>query len=326
MPKQKKRKRRLKKSAVFFILLLIAFACYGAYRFLIRPPEVAPDVSSAQVENESAGGDKTNAAGTDSNAKRKSNFYTFLICGTDDGNGGTDTIMVAGYDTKNQQMYVVSVPRDTLVDVDWTTKKINSTYNYGGVDLLKKELSRLMGFTVDFTVKVDLKGFRDIVDTVGGVDFNVPQDMRWPDPYINLKKGQQHLDGEHALMLVRMRHCYADQDIGRIGTQQEFLKALVKQTLRISNASKIPEMAKIFKEYVTTDLSTGNMIWFGKEALGLDTEDIHFATLPGDGSKKYEGKTYYVLDPEKSLEIINGTVNPFKADITLSQTHILTGD
>ncbi|SMC55322.1 LCP family protein [Papillibacter cinnamivorans] len=320
MANGRRQKKRRARRWLLLIPVCIIVVCVIAFQLLVRAPETPPDLTSISVT------DNPETSVTEVPALRKSNFYTFLLCGTDDGNGGTDTIMVASYDTKNQEVNVVSVPRDTLVDVSWDTKKINSTYNYGGTELLKQELSRILGFTPDFTIKVDLQGFVDIVDKVGGVDFYVPTDMSWPDPYIDLKEGQQTLDGEHALMLVRMRHCYATQDLGRIETQQAFLKALVQQTLKISNATKIAEFAQIFKDYVTTDLSAGNLIWFGKEALGLDMDNVHFYTLPGDGSGYYNGISYFILEPEKTLALVNRTVNPFTADIPEDQIHIFTGE
>ena len=139
---------------------------------------------------------------------RKKDCYTFLVMGMDDGNGNTDTIMAVTFDVKGKHVSVISIPRDTLVDVPRTIKKINA-YSTGGIEEVQKEVSGILGFPVDHYITVNLRGFKALVDAVGGVDFEVPINMNYDDPtqnlHIHLSKGMQHLDGEKALQLVRFR-------------------------------------------------------------------------------------------------------------------------
>lgn len=258
---------------------------------------------------------------------RKEQFHTFLLMGSDDGNGNADTIMVGAYDGLNGKVSVVSIPRDTLVDVSRTVKKINAAYGAGGVEQLLDELTPILGFRPDHYIKVDIQAFVDVVDALGGVSYYVPEDMYHDDGagfIIDLKEGLQWLDGYHALQLVRYRG-YANADLGRIQTQQKFLQQIAKQVLSVSSITKINEFAKILGQYFDTDLSVSELAWFGAAALDLDfSNDITFATLPGDGTVSYKGVTwYYQLYPEECLEIINSTVNPYTEDITLEMTHIL---
>lgn len=119
---------------------------------------------------------------------RKDDFYTFLIVGRDTGGGGnTDTILLAAYDLANQKLAAMSLLRDTMVNVSWDIKKINSVYNvYGGggdgIEALKQEVGQLVGFVPDFHVVVEWEAVGELVDAVGGVTFDVPLDMSYDDP------------------------------------------------------------------------------------------------------------------------------------------------
>ena len=259
--------------------------------------------------------------------ERKGDWYqTFLLLGTDDGNGNADTIMVVSFDTKNSKVGVISIPRDTLVDEPRKVKKINGAYGIGGVQELKEEVSELVGFPVDHTIKVDLAAFVDLVNELGGVDFYVPCDMFHNDGagfIIDLKEGQQTLDGNKALQLVRYRG-YASADLGRIQTQQRFLTAMAKKTLKASNLGKINEFANIFNRYVETDLSITDIIYFASQALYLDfSDDVTFATLPGNGEVHYDGVMYYYqLYPQQTLELFNRLINPYTTDLTMDMVEI----
>ena len=156
--------------------------------------------------------------------------------------------------------------------------------------------------------------------------------MDYDDPIQNLsihfKKGVQYLNGADAMRVVRFRHNndgtgYGTEDIGRIGTQQAFLKAVAKQLLQIGNVKNIPALVDIFCTYVKTDLTTGNLVWLGNEALNIGTENIHFATLPGDGSGYYNKQSVYVLDAQATCDLVNEALNPYNEALTLEDMDIL---
>ena len=207
-------------------------------------------------------------------------------------------------------------------------KKINAAYSAGGIEGVLGEVSQLLGYPVDHYIIVDLRAFQALVDAVGGVDFNVPINMNYDDPtqnlHIHLKAGMQHLDGAKALQLVRFRSGYANADIGRINTQQQFLSALAKKVISWGSVSKIDEFVKIFSQYVKTDLTVGNLAYFGYQALDLDlATGVSLNTLPGNGLVSYKGiHYYYELYPEKTLAIINGGLNPYDKEITQETAHI----
>lgn len=132
----------------------------------------------------------------------------------------------------------------------------------------------------------------------------------------------QHLSGAEALKVVRFRHNndgsgYGSEDIGRMQTQQNFLKAVAQQTLTLSNVDKVGEFAKIFQQYVDTDLSLGNLTWLGKEAISMGVDKISFSTLPNEWRSPY-----IYLDPDATLELVNQYLNPYVEDRTMEDLDI----
>ena len=245
---------------------------------------------------------------------------------------GDDTNILVRFDVPNKRIDLVSLPRDTLLHNEYRNNKLNFAYAKGGTELLMEQIENLLGVPVDFYVTVNLKGFIALVDQIDGVDFDIPINMDYDDPYqdlhIHFTKGPRHLNGQEAMEVVRFRHNndgtgYGTEDIGRIGTQQAFLKAVAKQLLQIGNVKNIPALVDIFYTYVKTDLTTGNLVWLGNEALNIGTENIHFATLPGDGSGYYNKQSVYVLDAQATCDLVNEALNPYNEALTLEDMDIL---
>jgi len=335
---QAKKKRR--RVITLCIVLAIVLGLLIAFKLIIKPPEVGEaekkPVSTPQaneednepedpIETEAPEGDRIN-----------NGVYTFLVVGNDNGYGNTDTILLGRLDTVGGTLNVINIPRDTLVNVSWGTKKVNTLLSgTGSIEGLISGIKDLIGFTVDCWAVVDLEAFEKLVDTIGGVYYNVPVDMYWDAPdqnlHIAIPKGYQHLNGEEALKVVRFRQGndgsgYPDGDIGRIRTQQDFLKTVASQLLQIGNATKVKEFAKIFKEYVDTNMTLGNIVWFGLEFLKLSEENINFYLMPGNYNGSVNGISYVFVYLDEWLEMINSKLNPFKTEITESNLNILTKD
>ena len=277
------------------------------------------------------GGDMPTVSGN-----RKEGVFTFLLVGTDMDDGNTDTIMVASYDTKNQDISIMSIPRDTMVNESWDIKRINSVYSRykDGIEALRKRVKTLVGFTPDFYVKVDLSMFVELVDLIGGVEFDVPQDMNYDDPYqdlhIHLKKGVQLLDGEKAMEMVRFRR-YSEGDIKRVEMQQNFMKALIKECLSIKHWGKIKSYIDLAMENVQTDLEFGSVVWFAANVLGINSgvpalnmDDVYTCTIPGDywGSaysrSTHTNQSYVTIYPKQVVELVNERFNPYEQKVTTS--------
>ncbi|MCD8331189.1 MAG: LCP family protein, partial [Oscillospiraceae bacterium] len=198
-------------------------AAVAVHQALVKAPKVS--------ESPTVGLNDTASVVESSTVTRKENFYTFLVLGRDTGGGGnTDTILLAAYDVDNQALNVMSIPRDTMVNIPYDIKKINGVYNYAGggdegIQAVYTEVSQLVGFVPDFSVVVEWEAVGELVDAIGGVWFDVPYNMYYDDPtqdlHIYVDKGYQLLDGETAMSVIRWRQNndgtgYTDGDIGRI--------------------------------------------------------------------------------------------------------------
>lgn len=281
---------------IVFALSLVVVLAFAAFKIFVTPPDVGsqvtvnPDVTvNIPKPGVSPAPDDPDAtpAVTELVLTRRQGVYTCLLAGTDDGNGNADTIMLGVFDTNSKTASLVSIPRDTLVKVNGGNYKINATYGLGGMELLCSTVTNMLAVPVDFYVLVDLAAFEKIVDEIGGVWFTVPQDMDYDDStqdlHIHLKEGYQLLDGESALKLVRFRHGYSSQDIGRSETQRMFLAALVKQTITLSNVSKVTSLIQILNQYVESNMPLDTMIYFGTQAIGMDlSSSLTSTALPGD--------------------------------------------
>ena len=319
---------------IFLIIVLVLLTvCVLVKAFFLKAPEqkaaelpaqpAASDTDDSQQSQEEQAAQEA----LRSHLERKGGFYTILVSGVDDGNGGSDTNILVAVDTVNGYVYGVSIPRDSKAIIDGRARKINYAYNKGGTKLLADTVSEQLGIPVDYTVCVNLKGFTALVDAIGGVDFDVPINMDYDDPVQNLsihfKKGVQHLNGADALRVVRFRHNndgtgYGSEDLGRMQTQQKFLKAVAKKMLSASNIlTKIDDYAKIFNQYVDTDLTVGNLAWLGTEVLKMGVDKIDFSTLPNEWKSPY-----IYLDPSETLTLVNTYLNPYVEDRTADDLNI----
>ena len=288
------RRRRRSWSRLLLLVVFVAAALYAGYFCLFRPPEVPAETTRPDEAEEVSAEDTAQDAEVLAQAahlERKPYFYTILVSGVDDHNGGSDTNILVAVDAENDYIYGVSIPRDTKAVINGKNHKINFAYNSGGTALLAETISQQLGIPVDFTVTVDLDGFAA-------------------------------LSGAEALKVVRFRHNndgsgYGSEDIGRMQTQQNFLKAVAQQTLTLSNVDKVGEFAKIFQQYVDTDLSLGNLAWLGKEAISMGVDKISFSTLPNEWRSPY-----IYLDPDATLELVNQYLNPYVEDRTMEDLDI----
>ena len=323
---------RRKKRSPWMVTLLLLFILIGLCCAVVRVYFRAPDQKAAddpvmiqKVTNPAVSEDLSDeeAEALRSHYERKPQFWTILVSGADDGNGGSDTNILVALDAENGYVYGVSIPRDTKASINGKNHKINYAYNSGGMELLADTVSDQLGIPVDYTVLVNLKAFAALVDAIGGVDFYIPMDMHYEDPYQNLSihfsKGMRHLNGAEALKVVRFREGYASQDIGRMQTQQDFLKAVAKQMLTPATLTKLDSLCKIFIQYVKTDLNAGNLVWLGTQVVGMGSDAISFSTLPGEWKSPY-----IYLDQEEVLALVNEYLNPYVEDRLPEDLNILT--
>ena len=232
----------------------------------------------------------------------------------------TDTIMVCSYDPKKQEASILSIPRDTFVGRSKNTAdsydKINALYQISPQKTLDA-VNQITGLDIKYYLNIDTKALRQVVDSIGGVDFDVPIDMDYDDCTqdlsIHLKAGFQHLNGEKAEQVVRFRHNndgtsypmeYGDNDLGRMKTQRAFIEAVVKKMATPATLTKLPELIKVAEANVTTNIDVSIAKDYAPYAVDFKTENLKTATLPGT-PQMYNSLWFFSQDKEETKTIVD---------------------
>jgi len=238
-----------------------------------------------------------------------------------------DTIMVASYNPKTQEASLMSIPRDTYVgkkDRKTATQnyiasyKINTVFRSGTKtqDAIDR-INDLTGLKLENYVIIDTKALIKLVDAIGGVTFNVPIDMYYTEDteqnlYIDLKAGEQLIDGAKAEQLLRFRHnndgstypsSYGQQDLGRMRTQREFIMATLKQTLKVQNIFKLKQIIDVMNENVTTNMDLASLKSYVPAAVKFDANNIKTGMVPGD-TEMCNRVSIYVANKTKTKELV----------------------
>jgi len=259
----------MKKFLGYMLLMGVIFgACFGVGTMIasyFKPAGEEADSGPGTV----AEGERTN----------------ILFLGVDARPGETrsrsDSIMVASIDPNLKKIALISIPRDTRVEIAGNPSEKICVANYiGGPKLAMDKVEDLLGENIDYYVEVNFSGFEKIVDTLGGVQINVEQRMYKPSEGIDLHKGEQRLNGHDALAFVRFRG-YVMGDIDRTAHQQVFLKALAREVLQPKTMAKLPQLIKAAKPYIDTNLGLTDMLKMASWAPGFDENSIVAQTLPG---------------------------------------------
>lgn len=260
-------------------------------------------------------------------AMHKDESVTILLAGTDASGDQTDTLMLLNLDRGERRISVMSIPRDTKVNSTYWPHKINGAYaanGHGaeGMDALMDYVADCVGFRPDGYVLLDLDVFVELVDLFGGVDFDVPQDMFYEDPtqglYIDLQAGEQHLNGEQTMGLVRYRSGYAMADLRRVEVQREVLRAAVEQWCSPMKLIAALRALPLLEEATQTDLSARELIWLAESAALCGTDDLQMLTMP-----YYLNDIYVCVDAdEEYLNRINTYFNPYETEIGYGDLNI----
>ena len=317
--KQMEMRRRRKRGEIILCVLLVvilagafgAAKLYASLKLWEGKAEKSDFVASADVSTEA-----------------KDQLLNIALLGTDGDGFRTDVNMVASLNLTTKEMHLISVPRDTRVVMTddmiaylekngRTVPQANGVYGqckltevhaYAGEGnrstFSVAMLEEILGIDIDYYVKVDLDAFKDIVDAVGGVEFDVQERLYYSDPaqglYIDLYPGPQVLDGEKAEMLVRFREGYAQKDLKRIEVQQEFLKAFISQVGSSDKImSNLDSYIKIFMEKVESDMPVATALKYAGYIKEIDPAAITTDTIPG------EGGAYFDMDEEGTKELVD---------------------
>ncbi len=299
---------------ILSVLLAILIAVGIFLSVFVRPPQTFEHpVSHTAIDPDTA----KPVERTQDEKPMNTGVYTILLAGTDRDGTRTDTIMLACLNANKNRVSLISIPRDTLVETSDGSSRINSVFGtYGGgkdgMEALLLEVEDILGILPNGYVLVDLEAFVDLVDTVGGVEFDIPQNMHYDDPtqdlHIHLQAGYQHLNGKEAVQLVRYRS-YAQADIQRTKVQQDFIRAVVAKCLSAQNIGKISDYCKIFDEHVLTNFSLGNLLFFAQELTKCDLGAAETETLPGTSVWVGDAACYKLRESEVK-EIIEHHTEP----------------
>ena len=255
------------------------------------------------------------------NEETLKNLDKLYILAMGESTGMSDTIIVCSYDPKTQEASMLSIPRDTFIGESKrnasTSDKINSLYNNGkNPERTIEAVNELTGLNIENYILIDTKGLVELVDTIGGVEFNVPINMKYNDEgqdlHINLKAGMQKLNGDQVEQLVRFRHNangstysyeYGMEDFGRMRTQREVIIAIAKQTIQLKNVKEIGNILDIAEKYVETNIDFKILKDYIPYAVNMNTENIKAKQLQGT-TPYINGISFFLADEEETQEIV----------------------
>ncbi len=292
----KKKKHGFRRAVIaLIVILLIAFAVLGALQFLLN------DYSSLVPDRGTLSDDTVFSQ----------DRVNILIIGTDVNDvfkdkGRADSIILATVDLVNNELFLMSIPRDTYVNIpDHGKDKINHSYAKGGVNLTIETVEQLLLVPVDYYAVTNFNGFKEVIDLLGGVDIDVDKDMyfRTYDGIIDIDAGMQHLDGDKALQFVRYRNDPLG-DITRTERQQKFLKALFEKMIATENLTKLPKVIPKVLDQIETDLASTQLIKLANLLSDTDLSTLESTTLPGE-FRSINGISYWQPHEAEITQLIH---------------------
>lgn len=233
--------------------------------------------------------------GIDANHDHRGMMYT--------KNARSDTILVASLDLENKRVGLLSIPRDTRVDLAYHrgSDKINAAHAYGGIPLAKATVEQFLDVELDHYVVIKMYGTRDFIDAIGGVTVDVEKNMdyddNWGNLHIHLKEGRQRLTGEQAVGYARFRHD-AEGDFGRMRRQQILVKAIAQELMTASTLMNLDRVVDAAMDNIITDFSRAQMLALANVFRSIPPERIYSGTIPGTDYRGANGAWY--LDPSES--------------------------
>lgn len=271
------------KNVLKFIALIIVFVLLWYFGSIWYYNQVNGDDKKNAIANEEI--DINKISDNNEIGQRVDGEILFLLAGTDKsvgekGSTRTDTLILVKMNLKEGKIDLVSIPRDTRVPVNGNLDKINHASSYGGIALTMKTIRDWLDIDLDYYAVINFDSVVHIVDIIGGVEVDVPEAIA---EELKIEPGVQKLNGEQALTFVRHRKSYMTGDIGRVQTQQLFMKALLGEIIKPINLLKLPNIINASKKELTTNLKISqglpNILSLGKMASPKIESDM----IPGDG-------------------------------------------
>jgi LCP family protein required for cell wall assembly len=316
--RKKKNKRKIIFKRIVFLFLLL-FVCAGAFAgYKIINTLNAVD----KTYNELDRGDKSKLR--ESVVEMKQEPFSILFMGIEDystggQDGHTDSLILATLDPKEKTMKMISIPRDTRTEIagqNGLVTKITHAYNYGGKEATIETVENLLGIPIDYYAMVGFKGFKDVVDEIGGIDVDVPFDFTEEsdlskNKVIEFKKGPMHLNGEEALAYARMRKQDPRGDFGRNDRQKQVIAAAIDQMSKPQNLTNIDNITTAASKNIETNIKITQALGLHKIYSGFKSDSIETLTL--EGSDVYlpnsSGQNIYYFEPDsEKLQTLSTTL------------------
>lgn len=302
--RKKVKKKRRSPLKIFLITILILFlSSAGVFAYYIN----------------SVGEKITSKSAIEAKKVKKGEPVNFLLLGVDSGdyNGKethqrSDTMMLIRFIPETDKVYILSIPRDTKLEIKGKTQKINAAHAIGGPELTISTVEKLLDVNINYYGSINYEGFRECVDAIGGVDVVVPRDMHYSasDIKINFKKGENaHLDGQKAEEFVRWRKNnngggYPTGDVGRAETQQAFMVSFLNKLKSAEGLTKLKPLIDTVAKYSETNMDLTAIMTYGTELMNVNSSTIEKEVLAGEA--KYEDKAwYYIYDEKKAQEYLS---------------------
>lgn len=251
-------------------------------------------------------------------------YTNVLVLGLDDAvnvdeapEKRADAILLVSMENATGKVRILNIPRDTWVPMaqEKGETRLSHVYAVGGAPLMVRTINQMFGISIHQYVVIDLDTFAKIIDAVGGIDIYVERDMDYDDPEaglsIHMRQGYRHLDGVGAECYLRYR---SDDlgDLGRTQRQQKFVKAFYAKLLRVDTLPKVPQIADILKQNVTTSAELFDSVHIGNVVRKLNAQPPRTIMLPGDFAR--DDDTVWIMDRKATDKVIHELFPPEEAE------------
>lgn len=278
------------KSAIIFLLFVIVFAAGFLIVGFLTDREVRSPIDSGVSSN---------------------NETLFLLAGVDstgeETGTRTDTLMLIKADKDTKTVDMISIPRDSYVSINGNMDKINAAHSYGGIDLTMEVVRDFLGIKIDKYMVISFEAVTKGIDALGGMDVDVSSDVA---AAMGINPGIHTMNGDEVLNYVRFRKGYQNADLGRIGTQQDFIKQFIKESTKVKNLPKLPKVYMAMKPYLKTNMSMKELSSLALNFKSVDSSSLNSVKLEGEGFN-LNGVSYYKIYPDSIENIRNTYLNSF---------------
>lgn len=262
--------------------------------------------------------------------------FTVLCLGFDESRQNSDVIMLFQFDIAADKINVLQIPRDSFVP-EYTSSsngKINSVYSQGDQDLIPIQrtvdvVRDTFGIPIDRYITTGCEDIVDMVDLVGGIPIDLPEDVYYSRDKI-IYAGEQVLNGEQAELFVRARKGYYEGDIGRVKAQRIFMAAAMKKFIDMGTIEITNFLTEIYEnEYIATDLSLKELSILADFAGDMDLDDVTVQMVPGEAVDDYNGYSVWSIHKDATIDVLNEYFRPYQTDLgydDLPITEIIESD